>query len=126
MLRDDEPLHPYLVADDAEDALEAGAGLVVLGDGAAHDDAPVRADVIEGRLQRLSAHVLEVDVDALGAVPGNGRVHARHRSVVERSVEPEFIPEPRDLLVGAGRAHHAAADDPADLRGDGTHGSRRS
>ncbi len=67
MIGDDETLHPQALRHDEEEVARAGRRLggVVLGDGAAGDDAAVQAQRRERGLERRPADVVEVDVDAV-------------------------------------------------------------
>lgn len=52
-----------------------GGGLVVVRrDGAARDDAPERVHVRDGHVEEVAAHVVVVDVDAVGGQAGDGLV----------------------------------------------------
>ena len=53
----------------------------------------------------VSSHVVEVDVDAVGARFEKSRAQVLDRLVVQGDVHSRFVLEPVDLLLGAGAAH---------------------
>jgi hypothetical protein len=59
--------------------------------------------------------VLEVDIDALGAVVAQLVRQIGHLSVVERCVYAGFVQQPGDLDGGSGAPDHATALDFGDL-----------
>lgn len=60
----------------------------------------MRVRVLQDRLEHRPAHVLEVDVDPLGAVLLEGRAQVRLVLVVERLVILEGVLEELDLRNG--------------------------
>src|SRR5215208_855507 len=120
---DDEPGHAGVV--DQQRPVIGGApdavGGVVLGDGPADDDTRLAAEPRQRRVEDLAPHVVEVDVDAVGAVlsEGFGDVLAL---VVDRGVEAEVVDHVAALLGPAGNANGATALDLGDLAHHLAHG----
>ncbi|EAU66540.1 conserved hypothetical protein [Stigmatella aurantiaca DW4/3-1] len=127
LIADDEALEREALADRQREVAGARGwrGGVVLGDGATQDDAPVVLHLPDGRFQVLAAHVVEVDVDALGAGARQGIGH-RAILVVEGVVEPEVLSQVLHLLRGARAAHHPAALDLGDLPHEPAHRAGRA
>ena len=120
-----EPSHRDPLADQVEqipDRIPLGGGLVVLGDHAADDDAAEVVHGVDGGLEVLAAHVLVVDVDAIGREPFQ-RVPGRFRFVVEAAVEAELFGDEIQLLVRAHAADHREAFLLGYLADDLTHGA---
>ena len=78
----------------------------------------------EHRVEDVTAHVVEVDVDALRAVLFERRAEIVVL-VVDAGVEAEVLDDNPALLRSPGDADHAGAEDPGDLPGDRTGGAGR-
>ena len=118
VVEDEEPLHAGPSGDQGEVVLEP-VGLrpvvVVRGDGAAAHHAGLEGELTEADVEDLAAHVVEVDVDPVGAQLAQPGRHVLG-AVVHGRVEAQLLHQPRALLVRAGDAHHPAGFlDPGDL-----------
>jgi hypothetical protein len=98
---------------------------VVGGDHAAQRDAPERLHGADRRLEVLAAHVVELDVDAVGGRLPQGLV-GRRFLIVEGGVEAQLVPQEADLLPGADAADRLAARDPRQLPDHAADGARRA
>src|SRR4030095_10936990 len=125
---DDEALHVHAIADHGEERARPriGALEVVLGDHAAEGDAGEGIDLAQDHVEEGAAHVLEIDVDALGAGFAERPEHVPRRLVVDGGVRPELARDIGALVVGARGTHYPAAEDLTHLDDEGAGGGRRS
>jgi hypothetical protein len=98
--------------------------VVVGGDGAAEHDAGVVGEAPQHVVEDRAAGVVEEDVDPLRAQLAEPRRDVVG-AVVDGPVDAEVVDQPGALLVGAGDADHAAAQDLGDLDRDGAGGAGR-
>ena len=94
--------------------------VVVAGDEPADSDAGAHVHPLQHRVEDGAAGVLEVHVDAVGAVTVEGLSQILGAPVDGR-VETELLDQPAALLVGTGDAHDPTASQLAELGGDGAH-----
>ena len=127
MVRDDEALHLQALADHVDEVVRArgGGSVVVLGNHAAHGQPAEGTHVFQRRHQMLAAHILEIDVDALGRGFAHRFGEIAAGLVVDRLVDAGGLFQPLALVIGAGGADHEAALGLGDLADDGTHGTGR-
>ena len=106
MVGDDETGHVQAALDDAgEVAWPRGRlGGVVRRDGAAGRDPAEVGHVLDGGLEVVATHVVEVDVDTTSVERGPELSDQVAVAVVVGGVEAELVGQPGDLLGGAGRA----------------------
>ena len=76
-------------------------------------------------VENVAADIIEVDIDALGAVFLQSLLHVAG-FVVDRSVEAELVDQVAALVRAAGNADRAAALDFRDLSDDGADGAGRA
>ncbi len=76
-------------------------------------------------VENLAADVIEIDVDALGAVLRQGCLHV-FRLVVDAGIKAKFVYDVIALRGAAGNADHTAAFDLGDLTGNRADGAGRA
>jgi len=113
------------LATQAASLRRASSPEVVAGDGAAQHDAGPSRDAPQHLVQDRAAHVVEVDVDAIGTQRGEAPAYV-FGLVVDGRVEAGFGGEPAAFLRAAGDADHAAALEAGDLTGHRAGGARGS
>ena len=103
--------HARAVHQQAEVVFRAnnGGGGVVLADGPANHDACLAVDAGQHRIQYVAAHVVKVNVHALGAMGFEALAHGAGAGlVVDAGVKAQFLNHPVALGLAPGDAHHAA------------------
>src|SRR5688572_28890394 len=121
----DEALHARALADQGGEVVRARLRLsgVVLRDHAAEHNAGAQIDQRQHLVEDLAADVLEIDVDALRAMPLQAFAHVLGL-VVDGRVEAQFLRQPFALVVGAGDADNVKPFDLADLPDQGSRRAR--
>ena len=99
--------------------------VVVLGDLATDGDPPPLRQIGEGCVGDGTAHVVEVDVDAVRAGLAHGCTEVARGPVIDAGVETELLGDVGDLVVGPGRADHPATANLRDLPDRGPDGAGR-
>ena len=112
-----EPLHQCRLGEEVDVVGRSGVLTgQIAGDHSAQHDAGLGRQASEHGVQNGPAHVVEVDVDSLGAV----RLQRRGQvvlAVVDARVEPEILHHRAALVRTAGDTHHPRSGDLGDLTG---------
>src|SRR5258706_9214086 len=115
VVANDEALDLHAHADDdAEIRARRQLARAVLGDVAAERNARERVDLGQHGLEHVAADVVEVDVDALGAL-GLQCAEEIGRAIAHAGVEAELLDDIGALVGRAGHADRARALDPGHL-----------
>src|SRR5262249_5942598 len=112
----DHPLHACPVDQEREIVARSfnRRRIVVLRDGAAYDDTSMPGQLRKDNVEDFTADIVEIHVDAVGAVGAEGLANVL-ALVVDRRIEPEFIDNIPALRGAASDPDTAATFDLGDL-----------
>ena len=97
---------------------------VVRADRAAEQQRGVFVHVEQCRIKNLTAHIVEIKIDALRAGGADRRLHVTGGAVVDAVVKTQLIDDPLALLLCAGDANNPQAHKLRNLSADRAHGAR--